>query len=302
MMYTLEDSILEASFCQCQNDAYDYLMNYVNGYGQPKDIKLDVENKKGRIKDNIMDNLLPHVGSDIQAKLFYLGYMVNNLLQCYLGYRDFDDRDSYTNKRIELPGILLANFFDNILVKCIKDMKNAVIKELNTCHNKLGIKNIINETNIHKLCKASTIETGLKYGLATGNWGIKSSSNKVGIAQVLSRLNYSSTLSHLRRLATPTEKTGKLIAPRKLHNTQWGTVCPAETPEGGSVGVVKNLFITTMVTNMTSPVLIVSRIENSGLITLDKIGDSGEHEVLFSELPKFGKVFVNGKWKDFILI
>ena len=77
-------------------------------------------------------------------------------------------------------------------------MKNAVIKELNTCHNK-GIKNIINETNIHKLGKSSTIETGLKYGLATGT-GIKSSSNKVGIAQVLSRLNYSSTLSHLRRL------------------------------------------------------------------------------------------------------
>ena len=296
MMYTLEDSILEASFCQCQNDAYDYLMNYVNGYGQPKDIKLDVENKKGRIKDNIMDNLLPHVGSDVQAKLFYLGYMVNNLLQCYLGYRDFDDRDSYTNKRIELPGILLANLFRQYFSKMHKDMKNAVIKELNTCHNKLGIKNIINETNIHKLCKASTIETGLKYGLATGNWGIKSSSNKVGIAQVLSRLNYSSTLSHLRRLATPTEKTGKLIAPRKLHNTQWGTVCPAETPEGGSVGVVKNLAITTMVTNMTSPVLIVSRIENSGLITLDKIGDSPEHEVQFNELSKYGKVFVNGKW------
>ena len=78
----------------------------------------------------------------------------------------------------------------------------------------------------------------------------------MGIAQVLSSLNYSSTLSHLRRLATPTEKTGKLIAPRKLHNTQWGTVCPAETPEGGSVGVVKNLAIITMVTNMTSPVLI----------------------------------------------
>ena len=36
-------------------------------------------------------------------------------------------------------------------------------------------------------------------------------------------------------------ETGKLIAPRKLHNTQWGIVCPAETPEGGSVGVVKNL-------------------------------------------------------------
>lgn len=296
LMYTLEDSINEATFCQTQNDAFDYLMSYVVGYGQPKDIKLDNENKKGRIKSNILDNLLPHVGNDISAKIFYLGYMVNNLLRCHLGFRDFDDRDSYTNKRIELPGILLANLFRQYFSKMHKDMKNAVIKELNTCHNKLGIKNIINETNIHKLCKSSTIETGLKYGLATGNWGIKSSSNKVGIAQVLSRLNYSSTLSHLRRLATPTEKTGKLIAPRKLHNTQWGTVCPAETPEGGSVGVVKNLAITTIVTNMTNPILIVARIESSGLIKLDKIGDSLDMEIQYNEIPKYGKVFVNGKW------
>ena len=296
ILYTLEDTIQEGSFCHNQNDGYEYLMNYISGYGQPKDIKLDSENKKGRVRDNLLDNLLPHVGPDINAKLFYLGYMVNNLLQCYLGYRDYDDRDSYTNKRIELPGILLANLFRQYFSKMHKDMKNAVIKELNTCHNKIGIKNIINETNIHKLCKSSTIETGLKYGLATGNWGIKSSSNKVGIAQVLSRLNYSSTLSHLRRLATPTEKTGKLIAPRKLHNTQWGTVCPAETPEGGSVGVVKNLAITTIVTNMTSPVLVVARIENSGLISLDDIGDSADKRVKFEEISQYGKVFVNGKW------
>ena len=47
-----------------------------------------------------------------------------------------------------------------------KDMRNSVMKELNTCHNKMGIKNVINETNIYKLCKSSTIETGIKYGLS----------------------------------------------------------------------------------------------------------------------------------------
>ena len=81
------------------------------------------------------------------------------------------------------------------------------------------------------------------YSLATGNWGIKTASNKVGIAQVLNRLNFSSTLSHLRRLATPNEKTGKLIAPRKLHNTQWGYICPSDTPEVLSIGLVKNMAI-----------------------------------------------------------
>lgn len=32
---------------------------------------------------------------------------------------------------------------------------------------------------------------------------------------------------------------GKLAKPRQLHNSQWGMMCPAETPEG-QVSVVPN--------------------------------------------------------------
>ena len=60
------------------------------------------------------------------------------------------------------------------------------------------------------------------------------------MAQVLNRLTYISSLSHLRRVNTPIDKSGKLIPPRKQHNTQWGYICPAESPEGQSIGVVKN--------------------------------------------------------------
>ena len=52
----------------------------------------------------------------------------------------------------------------------------------------------------------------------------------------------------MRRINTPIDKNGKLIPPRKLHNTTWGFLCPAETPEGQSVGVVKNLSYMTHVT------------------------------------------------------
>ena len=49
--------------------------------------------------------------------------------------------------------------------------------------------------------------------------------------QVLNRLTFVSTLSHLRRLNSPVGRDGKLARPRQLHNTQWGMICPAETPE-----------------------------------------------------------------------
>ena len=81
----------------------------------------------------------------------------------------------------------------------------------------------------------------MKGALATGNWGMKVNASKQGVSQVLNRLTYISTLSHLRRVQTPTDNTGKLIPPRKLHGTSWGYICPTETPEGQAVGVVKNL-------------------------------------------------------------
>ena len=43
-------------------------------------------------------------------------------------------------------------------------------------------------------------------------------------------------------MATPIDSSGKVIPPRKLHNSSWGYICPSETPEGASVGIVKNLI------------------------------------------------------------
>ena len=124
-------------------------------------------------------------------------------------------------------------------------MKMMIYKEIQ--HGSWKVNNnyidIIKSNNIYKIMKSSIIEGGFKYSLATGNWGIKNqlNKNKQGVAQVLNRLTYMATLSHLRRVNTPMEKNGKLINPRKLHPTQWGIICPSETPEGGSIGLVKNL-------------------------------------------------------------
>ena len=53
------------------------------------------------------------------------------------------------------------------------------------------------------------ITDGLKYSLATGNWGDKKTATKAGVSQVLNRLTYASALSHLRRLNTPLGREGK---------------------------------------------------------------------------------------------
>lgn len=97
--------------------------------------------------------------------------------------------------------------------------------------------------------RGQTITQGMRYSLATGNWGVQGDENiKPGVAQALNRLTFASTLSHLRRVNCPTGREGKNPKPRQLHNSQWGVICPAETPEGHQVGLVKNLALMAQVT------------------------------------------------------
>jgi DNA-directed RNA polymerase II subunit RPB2 len=290
LMQLLLPSLEEANCIQTQQNAIEYLTKYTICTNQPKDIKIEKDKKISIVNDILKKEFLPHLGSSFKKKILYTGLMVNKLLNAYCGRIGYDDRDSYVNKRVDSPGILLASLFRQYYTKLIKDMRNSVMKELNTgiWKNSSKIGDVINCNNIYKLLKSTTIETGMKYALATGNWGIKSGGNKVGIAQVLSRLNYLSTLSHLRRINTPIEKTGKLIPPRKLHNTTWGYICPAETPEGGSVGVVKNMAISSSITIESDSAQIKDLLKKFNITELDLATNK--------DISEKGKVFINGDW------
>ena len=290
----LHSTIDEGSCILTQDDALEYILRHSSILGQPKDIKLDRDTKLKLFRGMIERDVLSHVGHCFKKKALFLGYMVNKLLRCYFNEIPYDDRDSYCNKRVETSGYLMALLFRQYFTKMTKDMRNQIMKELNSNPWKnskhMNIESIVNNNNLFKIIKSTTIESGLKYGLATGNWGIKSSTNKVGIAQVLNRLTYNATLSHLRRVNTPMEKTGKLVPPRKLHNTQWGIICPSETPEGGAVGLVKNLSIMTYITNHCSedPIIRILDINN----TVNKIEDIKN----IVEFKNLSKIFINGAW------
>ena len=91
------------------------------------------------------------------------------------------------------------------------------------------------------------------------------------MVQVLNRLTYASALSHLRRCNAPLAKEGKLAKPRMLHCTHWGMVCPAETPEGHAVGLVKNLSLMSFISVGTPPTPIMEFLDEWGTDTLEVI-------------------------------
>ena len=250
----LVGSMDDGSGLRTSREALEYLAQHLAMPHHQQHCSTSLHQRMNALRNVLRKDLLPHVGPEPLKKALYLGHMVRRLLKVHLGLSPVDDRDSYINKRLDTPGVLLANLFRQYYGKVIKDMRTLVQKDINRGAWRATNKfiNVIGKSNVYKLIKATIIEAGLKYGLATGNWGVKTSRPRQGVAQVLNRMTYVATLSHLRRINTAIEKTGKLVQPRKLHATQWGVVCPSETPEGASVGLVKNMALTTSITIATS--------------------------------------------------
>ena len=263
--------LLAASFRECaeigiftQTEAIAYLTNHLQ-YGTTQ------EDKHAYVKQLLSTEYLPHVrfaGESVMPtthnarKCMLTASMIRRLLLTDKGQIQLDDRDAYPNKRVVTTGALLTHLFRQLFQKVCNDTRNEFVQEVNNDAWKKGGEGprpmeILNINNLYKILKLSTIEGKLKQALATGNFTVQglgtsnstslSNATKVGVSQVLARMSYTSTLSHLRRIQTPVEKSGKLLAPRKLHGTSWGFVCPVETPEGHSVGIVKTMSLLTNV-------------------------------------------------------
>ena len=262
----LEPSIEEVSDIKTKEDAKQYLI---------KSLSIRVTDLDALIKREI----LPHIGVSYHKKMLFLGYMVKKLLNNVFGLTLLCDRDHFKNKRLETTGVLLSQLFRKLFEKFIKDLKQSLIKDI---HPNVDV-------GIDKLIKTSIIENRINYSLSTGNWNVRVGieNKRVGVAQMLNRLTFSATLSHLRRINTPIEKSGKLIQPRKLHNSQYFYICAAESPEGASIGLVKNLALSSSVTIETNEAPILHEL--TYFITFIK-------DLKPDEITLDTKVFINGDW------
>ncbi|AEH60373.1 RNA polymerase beta subunit [Methanosalsum zhilinae DSM 4017] len=173
--------------------------------------------------------LLPHLGNaptDRIPKAHFLGRMAESCFELALARRSEDDKDHYSNKRLKLTGDLMEDLFRVAFNRLSRDIKYQL--------ERANMRN--RELNVGTLVRADVLTDRLQHPLATGNWV----GGRTGVSQLLDRTDYISTLSHLRRVISPLSRAQPHFEARDLHPTQWGRLCPSETPEGPNCGLVKN--------------------------------------------------------------
>lgn len=187
----------------------------------------------------IDQNLFPNLETtSLVQKAIYLGYLSNILIRNCLGVLPDTDRDNYTFKRVGISGFMMGDIF--------KDYYNAFrVHCRNTIDNQYEVRHWNEERSLIEhinanfktvVFQSNIIADGMIKSLK-GSWGL---SKKQGIVQDLNRISYMGFISHLRRVNTPIEGAAvKLRRPHQLSPTQYGMVCPSESPDGASIGLLK---------------------------------------------------------------
>ena len=159
--------------------------------------------------------------------------MADMLLQVINGEREPHDKDHYANKRLRVSGDLMEDLFRVAFTSLTRDMTYQLERSLSRGK----------EPSIKQAVRSDVITENIKHAIATGNWV----GGRAGVSQLLDRTSYMGTLSHLKRVVSPLSRSQPHFEARDLHPTQFGKICPNETPEGPNCGLVKNLAVVTKI-------------------------------------------------------
>ena len=213
----------------------------------------------------------------ITAKLDLLSIMIARFLEHLAGFRNLDDRDSWSNKKLEGAGRMMEKLFRDAWRKTLSNIQN-------------DIKRIPTIDSIAEKLRESVITLTFHDSFITSNWGVKGSHLKTNIAQTLVRDSVVATFAHINTVDVSISRTDRQHNLRLVQNTQWGFIDCVSTPEGENAGIVKNLALTSK----------VSLDRDDGEIIRFIIGDEGKglksyvNPVVSDEYDS--KLIVNGKF------
>lgn len=203
----------------------------------------------GQVYSILYSKLFPHcekqdesVPAFYRRKIYILAKMLKMAVDVSLDLQPDTDRDNFRFKRLQASGDLCFNMFREIYTTVSASLKLALDSriefEKQLYKGKLFM-NLIQEETLRstRYWKSYLFITDFEKAFK-GTWQQKS-----GVSQVLSRYSYVGTIAHLRRINLDMDHGTKQRAPRKLHASGWGLLCPIDNPDGSSIGMVKSLTL-----------------------------------------------------------
>lgn len=229
-----------------QQQALDHISSKLRSAKIPKAGSSSSITGSDAAREILASVVLSHVPCEnfnFRLKCIYIAHIIRRILFTDKDRSRLDDKDYYGNKRLELAGQLLSLLFEDIFKRFNSDLKRQADMVLSKPSRAVAF-------DISKCIRTDTITYGFVHALSTGNWTLKRfKMERAGVTQVLSRLSYMSALGMMTRISSQFEKTRKVSGPRSLQPSQWGMLCPADTPEGEACGLVKNLALLCHVTS-----------------------------------------------------
>lgn len=286
----MKASLSDGGYIYSQELALKYLASLTNK--QPE---------KGKIKwkENILyiltRRLFPHTNHTKQSKLlykaYYLGYMVKTLLLTRMGYLKPTDRDSLENREFKVSGELITEIFRDFYKDYIQDVRLRLSKRFEYQKEfRDNFGTILTHENSFPIFNSKKFQEQINKSFK-GKWGKNPDKDEnLGVIQDLQRLSFLGSISHLRRSNFFLPESAKLVEPRRLHTSQWGFICPIETPDGGKVSQLKHMSMLTQISSECTMSEFYPILHTLGVTPL------AQAEISY----KYHKFFVNGHWDGMV--
>ena len=176
----------------------------------------------GRYKINQRLNLNTAASTTVLTKEDFVA-IVRMLVELHEGRGYTDDIDHLGNRRIRSVGELIANQFSVGLSRMARLVKERM--SINTDPEKISLDDLVNARTVSAVIQAF-------FGSSQ-------------LSQFMDQTNPLAELTHKRRLSAlgpgglTRERAGFEV--RDVHYSQYGRMCPIETPEGPNIGLITSL-------------------------------------------------------------
>jgi DNA-directed RNA polymerase beta subunit len=203
----------------------------------------------GRVLNTNSAHPLDCVYDSVAAeKARFLAYCVRRLLLVHVLHRQpYDNKDCIGTHTLETAGEMSLKSLRNVASSCLRQIQLGVQMEV----RKKGPTSI---TPQYAWVIAATLNrTGynVRYGYATGAMGSrKQGSKNCGrtVGDEVTPFAVISTLRTVRRAGFSADGAGSTLKPRLMpqDGSEWCVYGPADTPDGGQVGLTKHLALFTL--------------------------------------------------------